>query len=434
MNRVVHTLERGQLVRAIVFERHARTSCPRSNACWLLIWLLSVVWAHGAESRWWKGNLHTHTFWSDGDDFPEMVASWYKDHGYHFLALSDHNIMLEGEKWITVTNAPRRKALQKCIDRFGAEWIERRDDKVRLKTLIEFRKLLEEKDRFLMIPSQEITAMLTIHVNASNLRDLIKPRLGSNALEVMQLNVDAVLEQREKTGQPMFPHINHPNFGHAITAEDLMRVKGEKFFEVYNGHAQVHSFGHKGHPGLDTVWDIVLAHRLTDLNLGVMYGVGVDDSHHYHTMTVSNSNPGRGWVVVRAPELTAEAIIKAMEAGDFYASSGVRLKDIRFRTNTLSIEIDGDEGVTYTTQFIGTRKNFDRASSPGVSLVGKPVTRQYSADIGEVLAVRSGRAAEYTFTGNELYVRAKVISSKLKENPHAPGEKETAWTQPVLGR
>jgi len=27
-----------------------------------------------APPRWWKGNLHTHTFWSDGDDFPEMVA------------------------------------------------------------------------------------------------------------------------------------------------------------------------------------------------------------------------------------------------------------------------------------------------------------------------------------------------------------------------
>ncbi len=37
--------------------------------------------------RWWKGNLHTHTFWSDGDDFPEMVAEWYRTHDYNFLAL-----------------------------------------------------------------------------------------------------------------------------------------------------------------------------------------------------------------------------------------------------------------------------------------------------------------------------------------------------------
>ena len=27
------------------------------------------------DAPWfWKGNLHTHSFWSDGDDFPEMVA------------------------------------------------------------------------------------------------------------------------------------------------------------------------------------------------------------------------------------------------------------------------------------------------------------------------------------------------------------------------
>ena len=32
--------------------------------------------------RWWKGNLHTHTLWSDGDDYPEMVLDWYKSRGY----------------------------------------------------------------------------------------------------------------------------------------------------------------------------------------------------------------------------------------------------------------------------------------------------------------------------------------------------------------
>src|SRR5690349_10066974 len=52
-----------------------------------------------AAPRWWKGNLHTHTFWSDGDDFPEMVAEWYRTHGYHFLALTDHNVLAQGIKW-----------------------------------------------------------------------------------------------------------------------------------------------------------------------------------------------------------------------------------------------------------------------------------------------------------------------------------------------
>ena len=43
------------------------------------------------EQYWQKGNLHTHSFWSDGDDFPEMIIKWYKDNDYQFIALSDHN-------------------------------------------------------------------------------------------------------------------------------------------------------------------------------------------------------------------------------------------------------------------------------------------------------------------------------------------------------
>ncbi|MBS0266423.1 MAG: PHP domain-containing protein, partial [Planctomycetes bacterium] len=47
--------------------------------------------------HWYKGNLHTHTLWSDGDDYPEMVALWYKDNGYDFLAFTDHNTLLRKE-------------------------------------------------------------------------------------------------------------------------------------------------------------------------------------------------------------------------------------------------------------------------------------------------------------------------------------------------
>ncbi|MCA9270952.1 MAG: hypothetical protein KDA41_20870, partial [Planctomycetales bacterium] len=35
--------------------------------------------------RWFKGNIHTHSLWSDGDDFPEMIAEWYRTHDYNFL-------------------------------------------------------------------------------------------------------------------------------------------------------------------------------------------------------------------------------------------------------------------------------------------------------------------------------------------------------------
>ena len=61
---------------------------------------------HGDETRWWKGNLHTHSLWSDGDDYPEMIADWYRSNGYNFLGISDHNILAEGQRWIHVEKTP----------------------------------------------------------------------------------------------------------------------------------------------------------------------------------------------------------------------------------------------------------------------------------------------------------------------------------------
>ena len=48
------------------------------------------------ELKWYRGNMHTHSLWSDGDDYPEMIASWYKERGYDFLVFTDHNVLLKG--------------------------------------------------------------------------------------------------------------------------------------------------------------------------------------------------------------------------------------------------------------------------------------------------------------------------------------------------
>ena len=53
---------------------------------------ISALNASGSEKRWFKGNLHMHNQWSDGDPLPEWAVDWYKSHGYHFICPSDHNI------------------------------------------------------------------------------------------------------------------------------------------------------------------------------------------------------------------------------------------------------------------------------------------------------------------------------------------------------
>ena len=120
--------------------------------------------------------------------------------------------------------------------------------------------------------------------------------------------------------------------------------------------------------------------------------------------------------MVRSDELSATSLIAAMERGDFYGSSGVRLRDVRVMTNSLAIDIEPEDGVTYTTRFIGTRTSFDRSSEPGERPSGTitAVTRSYSYEIGATFAEVSGTNPKYDFRGDEIYVRAKVISSKPK--------------------
>jgi hypothetical protein len=438
----------------------------------LLVLLASLAFAAAparlaaAEpARWYKGNLHTHSLWSDGDDYPEMIADWYKKNGYQFLAISDHNVLQEGARWfelkapVSVGGVVNQRGggpvLDKYLRRFGPDWVELKEEgakrAVRLKPLAEYRTLLEEPGRFLMIPSQEITSAWKrpktatlpersgpVHINLTNVRELVKPVESEDAVVIMQQTLDAVRAQRERTGQAMFMHLNHPNFRWGVTGEELMQVKGEMFFEVYNGHPGVENAGDDTRLSMDAMWDASLARRLSELGLPPVFGVGTDDSHNYHAIALGKSNSGRGWVMVRARQLTPESIVRAMEAGDFYASSGVTLTDVERAGNRLSVVIQAEPGVTYRTQFIGTRRGYDRTSvelTPPASEKQPRRTlphRRYSKDVGAVLAEVSGTSATYTLKGDELYVRAKVISSKPKVNGSVADEVETAWTQPLV--
>lgn len=392
-----------------------------------------------APPKYWKGNLHTHSLWSDGDDFPEMIADWYKQHGYQFLALTEHNLIAEGEKWVPAdANATRRQALQKYTRRFGPTWVEQRErdgkKQVRLKPLAEFRSVLEEPGRFLMVPAEEIShsyAKRPIHINGINLREPIKPIDGKDVVETISVNVRQVSDQRTKTGRLMVAFLNHPNFGWGVRAEEMLRAEELRFFEVFNGHPGVRNYGDPTHASCERVWDIALALRLGKYQLPVVYGLATDDAHGYHEFAVGKANPGRGWVMVKAPHLTAEAMVRALEGGNFYATSGVLLDEVGRDGDDLQLAIRPEPGVSYRTQFIATMKDAKLDTEPRLDEKGQPVTGAYSPDVGKVVAESTGLKPRYKLTGKELYVRAKVTSSRPHPNPFAKGDVEAAWTQPV---
>ena len=376
--------------------------------------------------RWWKGNLHTHSLWSDGDEFPEMIVDSYAQRGYNFLALTDHNVLSDGIRWMSMKEIVKRSddgILERYRNRFGDAWVESRgtpgsaDHEVRLKPLDEFRHLLEQRNQFILIPAEEISDSAEgkpVHINATNIAEVIPPAKGATVREAMQNNLRAILEHEKSHGREILPHLNHPNFGYAVTAEDLAAVISERFFEVYNGHPGVNHLGDAEHPSVERIWDLVNAIRRTSLDVPPIMGIATDDSHEYHGQP--GSRPGRGWVMVRSRYLTPEHLIRAMKQGDFYASSGVTLDDVAFdpSTGTLSLDIKKEDGVRYVTEFVATLK--DTAEEDR---------------IGKTMAKMEGLSPSYTLRGTELYIRAVVTSDKPHVDPSFEGQRQQAWTQPV---
>jgi len=376
------------------------------------------------EARWWKGNLHTHSLWSDGNDFPEMISEWYRVRDYHFLAISDHNVLQEGMRWMPQAAIVARggaAALPRYRERFGSSWVETRGTEgtesfeVRLKPLDEYRYLFEETGKFILIPAEEITDKAEgkpVHMNATNLAELIMPQGGKTVREAMENNLRAVLEQEKSLGREILPHLNHPNFGYGITFEDLAAVMAERFFEVYNGHPSVNHRGDATHPGIERMWDLANHLRVNKLGGTLLMGVATDDSHEYFGKP--GSRPGRGWVMVRSRFLTPEHLIRAMKAGDFYSSSGATLQEVQWdnERRSLSVQIDPQPGATYTTDYIVTSKDAE------------------ADQIGRVAFSSTELRSSYRLAEGETIVRAVVTSNLPPEDPVFDDQKQQAWTQP----
>jgi hypothetical protein len=297
--------------------------------------------------RWYKGNTHTHTTNSDGDAPPAHVVGWYAEHGYDFLSLSDHNVL----------TGP-------------VEVPERLSD-------------------VLLIPGEEVTMALDVHVNVLGLSRVIPPPQPPPERRPADQR-RWLLEQAHSAAaaQGALAHVNHPNYQWALDRDSLAAIADLRFFEVFNGHPLVHNTGDAAHLGTEALWDHLLG-------LGRrVYGLASDDAHHYRTYSPLYANPGRGWIRVAASDLSPAALFEALEAGRFYASTGVELGDLALRGPEVWLCIQAQPGQRYTIEFVG----------PG----------------GQVVQAEEGVEARYRLGADQPYVRARITSSSGQQ----------AWLQP----
>jgi len=314
--------------------------------------------------------------------------------------------------------------------KFGPGWVEYSGTDVKLKTLAQISAKLNVPGEFLLVQGEEITTSYdgdAVHMNALNLVTKITPVSSTDVATTLNLNLAAIAAQAALQNRPILSHINHPNWdNYSVSPEEIAQAADTRFFEVLNTHsAGINHYGNATHPGMEKVWDIASTIRMVNMNMLPMYGIASDDTHEYNTFGPSKPNPGRAWVMVRAAELAPDALMEAMAAGDFYASTGVMLAALDFdvENGVLSVVVEPKAGVDYVIDFIGTPVGADPTKQPDGS---------YSAEIGKVLQSTSGPAASYTLTGEELYVRAHIRSNAPMSNPTSGSVQwEEAWTQPV---
>jgi hypothetical protein len=293
--------------------------------CLVLIYItLAAILAGNAQTpssqRWYKGNTHTHTLNSDGDSTPEEVVKWYRDNGYNFLVITDHE---------TITPVgPLNKDLGK-------------------------------PGEFLVISGQEITDRTDgkpQHVNALGITTVSMPKKAPTSLDNLQANIDSVIALGG------VPQINHPNFGWALTADTIARTKGAMLFELFNGHPLVNNMGGGDSPSTEQIWDAVLSSGR------LIYGMATDDVHTVRKLgDRASATPGHGWVMVRAADLTPASILEALKRGDFYASTGVELESYSADARTVSIKVKEKRWSKYRIQFIGKGGKILKETAAGSS-------------------------------------------------------------------
>jgi hypothetical protein len=286
----------------------------------------SSTYSLSKDHKWYRGNTHTHATFSDENDTNDVpeIAGWYRDAGYDFLLLSEHNDHVADKKIFTHDEA-------------------------------------SVPPGFIMLNGLELSN--TRHHTALGIESYIGDETSLK---------DGVSKILAAGGMPILNHPQDP----VVTSKDFLAIEGLNHLEVFNGGRPQDT------PPTEMLWDSLLSSPKGR----VVYAVASDDNHY------KKANAGRGWIMVDSPGLTKKKIVENIRTGNFYASTGIIITDYNAGKNIVKIDTENGEMIT----FIGEN--------------------------GSVLYRMNGNSATYNFSGNELYVRAKITNS----------EGMAAWTQPVF--
>ena len=233
------------------------------------------IWTDGG--RWWKGNLHIHTTCSDGSLPVDATVRQYKDAGYDFISITDHNLMTDARAF--------------------------------------------SSEKFLVIPGEEISAGVTLFGGEYHILGIgIDKLIDHKACHFPQQAIDEI----NRMGAAAI--VAHPYWS-GLTLNELSSMCDFIGIEVFNSSCH-HSIG-KGRS--DSLWDDLLIRRRH------VFGFANDDCHN-HFNDHRPTDAAVAWNMVKAKSLSAPDIIAALKAGDFYSSWGPEIKSFRIEEGRVHVE------------------------------------------------------------------------------------------------
>ncbi|MBQ7935387.1 MAG: PHP domain-containing protein [Clostridia bacterium] len=237
------------------------------------------------EGQFYKANLHSHCTESDGHLTPEEAKEAYKAKGYQIYAFSDHRKIvphpeLKDENFLPITS-------------------------------LEFDvKDMRDPDRF---------DKPTYHLNFFS-KDEMRTKFVPYDWELLKTqyrveDINDVIRRANEAG--FLAQYNHPRWS-CQDVRDFGGLEGLWGFEVING--ECHSTKMDG-------WGDVEFHQMCCMGK-FLCPTGSDDNHNCHPFDDPNCGSFKGWTMIKAPSLTYDAVLTAMEKGNLYATTGPEIKEL----------------------------------------------------------------------------------------------------------
>ena len=252
--------------------------------------------------RYFKANLHTHTNVSDGKLSPADIKAAYKEKGYQIVAYTDHNLCLAHPE----LNDPDFLAL--------TSWE---------MDISENKPKCQRKTYHLNFIAKDPENCWQIYHPNNMWGNLLKydGPIVCDGQEVRSYDIDYVNSVIARANEKGFlVTYNHPIWS-LQDYTDYAGLKGLWGVEVFNNECYRQGY-----------FDNCANVYQDLLKLGTrLFPLATDDVH-------AIEHAFGGWVMIGAEKLSYEAVIEALEKGDFYATTGPDIHSIAIEGKTLTVK------------------------------------------------------------------------------------------------